>query len=81
MGWLEFWEWEEAVWQRLRQLMKQGGEIEQRLVPLEKKKIGLIGSLRKLYREERPLFDHMEALVQLRRLSLFILPLADKRAK
>ena len=42
MGWLEFWEWEEAVWQRLRQLMKQGGEIEQRLVPLEKKKIGLI---------------------------------------
>ncbi len=81
MGWLEFWEREEAVWKRLRRLMKQGGEIEQRLVPLEKKKTELIGSLRKLYREERPPSDRMAALVRLRRLSLSILPLADKRAK
>ena len=58
-----------------------GGEIEQRLVPLEKKKTGLIGSLRKLYREERPLFDRMEALVQLRRLFLSILSPADKRVE
>lgn len=80
MGWGEFWEREEAVWKRISQLMQDSEAIKQRLIPLERKKSQLIGAIRQLRRKERSLSEQMRFLVQLRRLSSSILPLADKLA-
>ncbi len=80
MGWAEFWAREEAVWRQIRQLMRDSEAIKRRLIPLEQKKSKLLGAIRELRRKERSLDEQMSFLVQLRRLSSSILPLAKKMA-
>ncbi|MBI2881325.1 MAG: nuclear transport factor 2 family protein [Candidatus Tectomicrobia bacterium] len=81
MGWSEFWEREEGLWRRIEKQMKEAGEIDQRLLPLKKKKEEVLGRLRKLYWEKRPPSERMGDLLVLRDLSRSILPLAARRAR
>ncbi|MEE8109828.1 MAG: hypothetical protein V3T44_02255 [bacterium] len=81
MGWLEFWEREDALWRRIEKLAKEGEKIDKRLYSLEKKKGEILARLRKLYREKRPLSERMNDLLALRNLARSILPLAAERAR
>ncbi|HJM44105.1 MAG: hypothetical protein QGG90_11365 [Nitrospinota bacterium] len=81
MGWLEFWEREQDVWERIVRLQKEDGSINERLFALEREKGKILGRLRRLYREKSPLSKRMNDLLALRNLAHSILPLAAKRAK
>ncbi|MFQ5691495.1 MAG: hypothetical protein ACE5IM_00430 [Nitrospinota bacterium] len=81
MGWLEFWEREEALWRRIERLIREAGEVDRRLIPLERRKAEVLGRLRRLYREKRPRSERMDDLTALGDLSRSILPLAADRAR
>jgi hypothetical protein len=80
MGWVEFWEQEEALWRNIEALLKESREIDDRLLPMEKQKKEILASLRKHYRKKSPHSARMGDLQGLRKLVRSIQPLAAKRA-
>jgi len=81
MGWLEFWEQEEALYRNIETLQKETREIDDRLLPIEKQKEAILASLRKHYRMKSPHSARMGDLQRLQNLMLSIQPLVAKRAK
>lgn len=81
MGWLEFWEREQDVWERIVRHRSEEESIDKRLFSLEREKGKVLDRLRRLYREKSPLSKRMNDLLVLRNLSHSILPLAAKRSK